>query len=243
MSLATPAIPEIVYPQSDGKPIADNSKQFEWITILYGNLAALFHERKDVFVCGNQFWYAVEGHPEINSAPKIYVVFGRPKRDRPSYKQWEEDDVPMTVVFEVLPPSNDYQEMINKQLWYEEYGAEEYYVYDPDKNSLVVHIRRGELLSPLRFKKEFTSPRLKIRFDLAGDEMRVYYPDGRPFLSFEQLAAERQRQEQRADRAEQRADQAEQSAARLAELTLKLLAGQASDEEKQELARLAADTP
>ena len=30
------------------------------------------------------------------------MVFGRPKGDRGSYKYWEEDDVPITVAFEVL---------------------------------------------------------------------------------------------------------------------------------------------
>lgn len=222
VTTATPIRTEVYYPQSDGKPMADNTKQFRWIELLYSGLAGTYRDAADVFVSGNQFWYPVQGEPTIVQAPDVYVVFGRPKGDRPSYKQWEEGGVPMTVVFEVLSPENDYAEMIDKQMWYEEYGVEEYYVYDPDKNTLVAHLRRGEMLLPVRFDKEFVSSRMKVRFDLSGPEMTVFGPDGRRFLTPQEIAAELQ------------------SAQRLAELSRKLLAGQASDEEKQELARLAA---
>src|SRR5262245_51900082 len=74
-----PASPgPVVYPESDGLPMSDNTRQFRWIVVLYGNLAALFRDAKDVFVSGNQFWYPVEGEPEIKQAPDVYVVFGRP---------------------------------------------------------------------------------------------------------------------------------------------------------------------
>src|SRR5206468_459291 len=133
------------------------------------------------------FWYPVEGEPGVRMAPDAYVVFGRPKGDRPSYKQWEEDDVPMTVVFEVLSPSNTVPEMMDKFAFYEDYGAEEYYLYDPESNRLAGYVRRGDVLARVRPINGFVSPRLGIRFDLAGPELVVRYPDGRPFLTFEEL--------------------------------------------------------
>jgi Uma2 family endonuclease len=39
------------------------------------------------------------------------VVFGRPKGDRGSYKQWEENNIIPQVVFEILCPGNRSQEM------------------------------------------------------------------------------------------------------------------------------------
>ena len=92
----------------------------------------------------NHLWYPVEGHPEIRIAPDVYVVFGRPKGHRGSYQQWEEDNVPLTVVFEVLSPGNTYPEMDVKHAFYEEHGVEEYYVYDPESNPLSVFVRRGK---------------------------------------------------------------------------------------------------
>jgi hypothetical protein len=168
------------------------------------------------------------------------VVFGRPKHDRGSYNQWQEEGIAPQVVFEVLSPSNDYTEMMDKQVWYAEHGVQEYYVYNPDKNTLVAHVLEHDWLRPIRVSKEYVSPLLKIRFDLSGPEMAVFYPDGRRFLTFPELEIERKREQQLRLDAEKRADEAIRSVHRLAELSRKLLAGQASDEEKQELARLAA---
>lgn len=126
----------IFYPESDGQSLAENSRQLRWILVLSGNLAALFHNRVDVFVSGDQYWYPVEGEPSIRLAPGVFVVFGRPKGDRASYRQWEESGIPMTVVFEILSRSNTYTEMEEKFTFYEDYGVEEYYIYDPDKNRL-----------------------------------------------------------------------------------------------------------
>jgi Uma2 family endonuclease len=184
--------PETIdYPESDGKPMADNTKQLNWIYTLFGNIAALFHANENVFVSGNQNWYPVQGHPEIVCAPDVYVVFGRPKGHRGSYKQWEENDLPMTVVFEVLSPKNTLQEMADKQAFYSDYGVEEYYIYDPDVHRLQVFIRHGTELRQERKVQNFVSPRLGIRFDLSGDDLVVYLPDGQPFLTFEELSEER----------------------------------------------------
>src|SRR5262249_39275420 len=154
---------------------------------------------------GDLLWYPVEGHPEIRAAPDVLVAFGRPKGHRGSYKQWEEDNVPITVAFEILSPNNKFQEMDDKLDFYEEYGVAEYYVYDPETNRLKVWVRRGEVFRRVRPVDGFISPRLGIRFDLSGAEMVVYRPDGRKFLSFEEIEAERVAAAQRADAAEQRA--------------------------------------
>src|SRR5207302_903312 len=98
---------------------------------------------KDVFVGGNLMWYPVEGEPTIKEAPDVFVIFGRPKGDRRSYRQWEENNVPMIVVFEILSPSNDAIEMDDKREFYEEHGVEEYYLYNPDTNRLKIFIRTG----------------------------------------------------------------------------------------------------
>jgi Uma2 family endonuclease len=232
----------IVYPESDSKPMADNSKQFRWIVVLFGNLAAQFRLRADVFVSGNQNWYPVEGHPEIVNAPDVYVVFGRPKGDRPSWKQWEEGNVPMTVVFEALSPSNTAAEMADKLAFYDEHGVEEYYIYDPDHNHLQVFLRKGEVLIRVRKPDGFVSPRLGIRFDLKGPEMVVYGPDGRPFRTFEEIEATLEQTEQVLEQARQDTDEARRRMRRLAELSRKARQQQATPEELAELERLKQES-
>ena len=90
---------EIVYPESDGQPMADNTKQFRWIVTIEGGIDALFKDDPNVFVAGDLLWYPVEGQPTIRMAPDAMVVFGRPKGDRGSYQQWREAGIAPQVVF------------------------------------------------------------------------------------------------------------------------------------------------
>ena len=121
------------YPDSDGKPMADNTLQYRWIVLLVSNLKHLFRGQT-VFVAGDLLWYPqpVTQHPALSQAPDAMVVFGRPKGDRRSYKQWEEDNVAPQVVFEILSESNTASEMLKKQRFYRQYGVLEMFFYDPE---------------------------------------------------------------------------------------------------------------
>ncbi|HZY84208.1 MAG TPA: Uma2 family endonuclease [Gemmataceae bacterium] len=208
----------IVYPESDGKPLADNTKQARWIVTLYDNLLALLAEVADVFVAADILWYPVEGEPETRVAPDVLVAFGRPRGDRGSYKQWEEGGIAPQVVFEALSPGNDPLEMADKLDFYDRHGVEEYYLYDPDRNRLAVYLRRGGVLRRMYPADGYVSPRLGARFQLTEPEMTVYRPDGRPFLMFDQLEAERVRVEEARRQAVERAEQAEAEVERLRRL-------------------------
>ena len=96
----------IIYPESDGQPMADNTKQFRWIVTVKEGLEALFVDNPEVFVAGDLLWYPVEGRPEVCAAPDAMVVVGRPKGDRGSYMQWREAGIAPQVVFEILSPGN-----------------------------------------------------------------------------------------------------------------------------------------
>ncbi len=85
----SPASPEIVYPDSDGKPMADNTLQFRWILVIEQNIDWLFVDDPNVFVAGDLLWYPVEGNNTLTAAPDTMVVFGRPKGYRGSYQQWK----------------------------------------------------------------------------------------------------------------------------------------------------------
>ena len=241
--------PEISYPSSDGKSMAESTKQLRWITLLYGNLKALFHDRDDVFVAGDNFWYPVESEPQTVFAPDVYVVFGRPKGDRASYKQWEENDVPLTVVFEILSPVNTTQEMVKKYDFYDHHGVEEYFVYDPDRNKLDIYTRGKATLRLHRDIAKFVSPRLGIRFEMTKPEITVYGPDGEPFRPHEEdrrIGREAKKEaieskRQSADNAK-RADDNAKRASRLAELGRKVRRSQATLEEIAELERLEDDS-
>jgi Uma2 family endonuclease len=183
---------QIVYPDSDGQPMSDNTKQFRWITVIKSNLDWLFQEQELVFVAGDLLWYPVEGNPKYRVAPDAMVVFGRPKGDRGSYKQWEEDNIAPQVVFEILSPGNTEGEMERKLQVYARCEVEEYYVYDPDRYILKGYQRGDDLfLDRIEDMNGWTSPRLGISFNLSGEELQITHPDGRIFETFDTVATER----------------------------------------------------
>ncbi len=202
---------EIIYPDSDGQPMADNTQQFRWIVLIKENLECLFAQNAEVFVAGDLLWYPVEGRPDIRVAPDVFVVFGRPKGDRGFYRQWLEENIAPQVVFEILSPGNTFKEMTQKLQFYERYGVEEYYIYDPERNHLTGLQRQEGNLTFLENVSDWTSPRLGIRFVLAADTLVIYYPDGQRFLTTVELA-------QRAEQEKQRADAAEVEIARLKQM-------------------------
>ena len=118
--------PEIIYPDSDGEPMADNTKQFRWIVTIKENLEILFANNPEVFVAGDLLWYPVQGNNKIRQAPDAMVVFGRQKGDRGSYRQWEEDNIASQVVFEILSLSNRSVKTGEEVLFYQRYGVQEY---------------------------------------------------------------------------------------------------------------------
>jgi Uma2 family endonuclease len=207
---------EIIYPDSDGQPMADNTLQFRWIVLLKENLECLFAADPQVFVAGDLLWYPVEGHPEIRVAPDVLVAFGRPKGERGSYRQWQEGNIAPQVVFEVLSPGNRLTEMAKKLQFYNHYGVEEYYVYDPDRNDLTGFQRLEGSLTVQDDMTDWISPRLGIRFVLTPEDLEIYYPDGQRFLTTVELSQQRDQERQRADEERQRADEERRRADQLA---------------------------
>jgi Uma2 family endonuclease len=215
--------PAIEYPESDGQPMADNTKQFRWIVTIENGLEAQFQDAPDVFVAGDLLWYPVEGRPNIRMAPDVLVVFGRPKGDRGSYQQWHEGGIAPQVVFEIVSPGNTVAEMVRKFRFYDEHNVEEYYIYDPDKGELSGWVRSDGQLTEIEAMDGWVSPRLGVRFGIQAGELALYHPDGSRFARYIELmrereAARRQAAQERREReaAEQLAAQAQARAERLA---------------------------
>ena len=198
---------QIDYPDSDGRRMAENTLQFQWIMTLQGGLDDLFRDNPDVFIAGDLLWYAVEGKVKRRTAPDVMVAFGRPKGYRGSYKQWVENGIAPQVAFEVLSPGNRPTAMAKKLLFYETYGVEEYYIYDPDHIKLTGYIRTKDgLFAAVPDMNGFTSPRLGIRFDMSGEELVVLRPDGKRFLTYLEATERASAEEQRSATLEQRLD-------------------------------------
>jgi Uma2 family endonuclease len=205
---------DIDYPESDGKPLAENTTHYDYLTLLKSGLDCVFADRPDVFVAGDLQWYPVEGVARIHQAPDVLVAFGRPKGHRGSYLQWLEGNIPPQVVFEILSPRDEARagKAAEKFLFYAGYGVEEYYLYDPANGELAGWLRGPSGLERIPRMEGWTSPRLGIRYELEGIELRVYGPNGERFLSDPEREAARSDADQRAQAERERAARAEQLA-------------------------------
>jgi Uma2 family endonuclease len=217
---------QTLYPDSDGKPMAENTEQYEWIVRLVTNLKHLLKDQV-AFVAGDLLWYPVEveSPPAPRQAPDAMVALGRPAGYRGSYKQWEEDNIAPQVVFEILSPSNTRREMAEKQKFYQDYGVLETYYYDPERKDFWGFVRSQPddictLITALYLP--WTSPLLQIRFEMFEDGLAVFHPNGEPFAEPETIFHERDAARSQRDEALLREEQTQaklnQALAKLQEL-------------------------
>ncbi len=123
--------PTLVYPSSDGKPMAETDRHRKLMVDFIQMLEYYFREANDVYVSGNLLMYYEEGNPRKSIAPDVFVVFGVGKKLRRTYLTWEEGSTP-DFVLEVASPST-YQHDFGpkKQLYASVLAVKEYYIYDP----------------------------------------------------------------------------------------------------------------
>jgi Uma2 family endonuclease len=198
----------LLYPESDGEPMSESTEQYRWIVMIKENLEILLVDRPDVLIAADLFWYPIQVAvlPAPRQAPDVMLAFGRPKGPRRSYLQWKEEQVSPQVVFEILSASNKTRDGIEameyKFRFYERYGVEEYYIYDPDEFTLEGWQRQDNALVPIASMSGWVSLRLGIRFVWQPrTELELYTPKGVRFLSSIALS-------QRADQAETEAERA-----------------------------------
>jgi Uma2 family endonuclease len=145
--------PEIIYPSSDGEPLAES---YDHLYVIMTTLAMLLHHLKgqQATVLADQFLYYAPGFPRLRVAPDVMVIFNVAPGGRDNYKIWEEGQVP-SVIFEMTSPSTQSKDDVEKKNLYESLGVTEYWQFDP----------RGEWIPE------------KLRgYRLQGDLDQVYAP-------------------------------------------------------------------
>lgn len=170
-----------MYPDSDGIPMANNETHLFWINFIASVLQLHFRDtNRMAAVFTDLFWYAVQGKPEERVAPDVMIVLDKQNGSRGSYKVWEEGCVAPHVVFEILTHSNTGSEMMEKLRFFDRYGAQEFYVYDSDRKTLMGWARRNGHLVNQPLEPGWISPLLQagIKMDSFGG-LRFYDSAGR----------------------------------------------------------------
>lgn len=199
-----------LYPESDGKPMAETERHFREILKNFNLLENYFAPIPDVYVLGNMMMYYEEGEPRKSISPDIFVAFGIGRKERRIYKIWEEGKPP-DFVLEFASKKTYQNDLTGKKRLYADIGIREYFLYDVEGQylpSLLMGFRlinRDYIEIPTSDNGGILAATLGLEFHLLDDGFGIYDPDAQEWVK---TAAEA---------AEERADQAEAEAAQLRE--------------------------
>jgi Uma2 family endonuclease len=199
-SQARPFFEEVIYPESDGKPMAETDIHCDCMIDLREALKDFFRNEPDVYVAGNLFVYYQRGDTRRQVAPDVFVVKGVEKKKRRYYQIWKEGKAP-DMVIEVTSDSTRWEDMDHKRKLYHQLGVKEYYLFDPTgdylKDQLLGYRLVGNRYVPVRLPKgrdRLHSDVLGLDLVLEVEQLRLYDPQTQRFLLTPSEAAEARRQ-------------------------------------------------
>ncbi len=119
------------YPYSDGRILMEADPHANSVVAMRNQLQWHFEGREDVYVAGSLAVYYRRGDRSAVVEPDVFVALGVKKRDRRSYRIWDEGGVVPAFVVEVASPSTSRRDATDKQETYERMGVQEYWRFDP----------------------------------------------------------------------------------------------------------------
>lgn len=188
----------IVYPSTDGKPLAESFLHlYAILTILEVLLQYL--DGQQATVLADQFLYYSEGRPRLRVAPDVMVIFGVEPGPRDNYKIWEEGEAP-AAIFEVTSPRTRSQDMSFKKTLYAQLGVREYWLFDPKDEWIDGQLLGYELDGETYRKLPLDPPIsrvLNLRLSVEGALLAFYRQDtGDRLLPPKELAIALERERQ-----------------------------------------------
>jgi Uma2 family endonuclease len=184
-----------LYPESDGKPMAETDIHRRLLTTLVFTLETHFQNEPDVYASGNLLVYYVEGNPAKCFAPDVFVVRGVPKGERRIYKLWEEGVAPQ-IIIELTSRKTWKEDLQTKWRLYEELGVQEYFIFDPEYDYLDDPLVGYRLENGKYVEVEIKDGRAKsevLGLELVdtGETLRLFDPNSNQMLPTPQEAQER----------------------------------------------------
>ncbi|HEV3025277.1 MAG TPA: Uma2 family endonuclease [Pirellulales bacterium] len=227
---ATTAAPEIVYPSSDGRPLAETPLHRDVLVTMIEVLDKHYTADPMVYVSGNMLVYYEKGNKRKHVSPDVFVVKGIPKDKRRDYfLVWEERNP--DLVIEITSKSTQDEDQTDKLALYRDVlQVSEVILFDPRGEYLVPRLK-GYRLRDGRYETitavtggKLPSDVLGLQFEADGHDLRLYDPITRRRLTTQkedkaaaETFAEAQRkvaeaQRQRAEAERKRADEQESRA-------------------------------
>jgi Uma2 family endonuclease len=170
--------PEIEYPSSDGKPMAESDRHREKMVANIQRLQRFFVGRK-VYVSGNLLIYYVEGDRCKSVAPDAFVVKNCKPGERETFSIWKEGKKP-NFALETTSKTTRGEDVGRKKTIYAQIGVKEYFLYDPRGDWLKPPLQGYRLVDgayeriPPDAEGGVTSKELGIRFVLEDGDLVMF---------------------------------------------------------------------
>jgi Uma2 family endonuclease len=180
------AAPEIYYPESDGKPMAETDVHRDLMVDLIEALKIHFQDDPNVYVSGNILLYYEEGKTNKSISPDVLFVRGIPKGQRRTYKLWEEGKMP-EAIFEISSRSTWGDDWHIKFQLYARLGVKEYFLFDPEYDYLpepliAFRLKDGEYKKLKVKKNRVFSEVMGLELVDTGETLRLFDPTTGRFL-------------------------------------------------------------
>lgn len=125
------AAPTLVYPESDGEPMAETPKHQQVMIDCMDIMRSHFRGIPDVYIAGNMLLYYEEGNPRKSVSPDVFMVRGLSKKELRTYKTWEQPPT-LDFVLEVASPSTYTRDFNEKmEIYAKILKVKAYCIYDP----------------------------------------------------------------------------------------------------------------
>jgi Uma2 family endonuclease len=201
------ATSEIIYPSSDGEPLAETQQHVLAILMALA-LLRLYLQEQQAVVFADQFLYYIEGNPRARVAPDVMVVFDIEKRLYANYKIWEGRQTP-AIIFEVTSAGTRETDWNFKKTLYEQLGVTEYWLFDPYGEWITEQLQGYRLNEDGVYKpiRDNCSEVLQLKLQAEEYLIRFYRLDnGEKLLTLEESYSANLAANQRADQEKARAD-------------------------------------
>ena len=217
-SATNSATSKIIYPSSDGEPLAETQQHVLAILMALA-LLRLYLQEQPAVVFADQYLYYIEGNPRARVAPDVMVVFDIEKRLYANYKIWEGQQTP-AIIFEVTSAGTKETDWNFKKTLYEQLGVTEYWLFDPYGEWITeqlqgYRVNEDGVYKPIR---DNCSEVLQLKLQAEAYLIGFYRLDnGEKLLTPEELYSANLAANQRVEQETQRAEQEKARADRLAE--------------------------
>ena len=212
-----PTEENVLYPDSDGEPMAASDLHRRQLMWTLQTLETHFVPQPEVYISGDILMYYEKGVPRRVVSPDVLVVFGIGPGPRRTYKVWEEGKTP-DFVMEFSSESTYQNDLSGKRELYAELEIQDYFLYDAEDLYLPSPLMGFQLVEgvyvdvPVGVAGGLHSSALELEFHVGDEGLAIYDPIAGKWLQTP------------AEIAEARAEQAEAEAAELREQLARLQA-------------------